>query len=206
MTCRSGHVADQRGAEPCSPSIPDPSYLAHKRPRTLLAGGSETLTLRRGADVPIQGQERNRRRTTRIPPVGGRAGKGVVVTGGARPEVLIVDDDARVRRALRCMLDDYGMAVVGEAADGRAGVELAWRLAPDVVVMDLHMPVLGGIEATRQLSSTLPRTRVVVCTASDEPAARERAMRAGAVASVVKGEHPSTLIAAIKSASARARR
>jgi hypothetical protein len=69
---------------------PDPSQLAHKRPRTLLAGGSETLTLRREADVQIQGKERE-------PPTGGahftgyggRAGKGVVMTGRARPEVLI---------------------------------------------------------------------------------------------------------------------
>jgi two-component system invasion response regulator UvrY len=114
-----------------------------------------------------------------------------------RPRVLIVDDDADIRRALHHLLDDYGVAVVGEAADGWEGVQLASALLPDVVLMDLRMPVLGGIEATARLTQAAPAVRVVVCTAYSDKSVSQLAVQAGAVAVVAKGEHPRALLATI---------
>ena len=66
-----------------------------------------------------------------------------------RPSVLLVDDEPRLRAQLRAVLDDYEVVVVGEAGSGREGVELALRLRPQVVLMDLRMQELDGIAATR---------------------------------------------------------
>ena len=92
------------------------------------------------------------------------------------------------------------MVVVGEAADGREGIELACRLVPEVVVMDLRMPIMDGIEATRQLTCMLPQARVVISAAQDYPALWERAAQAGAVAVVVKDGPPSVLLTAVRDA------
>jgi DNA-binding NarL/FixJ family response regulator len=102
--------------------------------------------------------------------------------------VLIADDHPVFRDGLASLLATQpDVAVVGTAADGAEAVGLATDLAPDVVVMDLQMPVLNGIDATRRLAETLPETRVLVFTMGEEDGTVLAAMRAGARGYLVKG-------------------
>ena len=116
--------------------------------------------------------------------------------------VLLVDDEPRLRAQLHAMLADYGVVVVGEAGTGREGVDLAHRLRPAVVLMDLRMPELDGIAATRLLSRSLPSTAVIVLSAYDDPALMSEARQAGAHAYLVKGCRASLLVEAIEQAAA----
>jgi len=112
--------------------------------------------------------------------------------------LLIVDDVPQVRKDLRTLLVlAGGIEVVGEAADGREAVELALRLRPDVVVMDLEMPVLSGYEATRQVKALYPGCRVVALTVHGGEAFRQQARQAGIDEFVVKGAALETLVNAI---------
>jgi NarL family two-component system response regulator LiaR len=108
--------------------------------------------------------------------------------------VLLVDDEPRLRAQLGAVLADYGVAVIGEAGTGREGVELACRLRPDVVLMDLRMPELDGITATRELAAVLPSTPVIVLSAYEDPALMAEARQAGARAYLVKGCRASELV------------
>lgn len=102
--------------------------------------------------------------------------------------LLIVDDVPQVREDLRTALTlAGGIVVVGEASDGREAVELAVSLRPDVVVMDLEMPILNGCEAARQIKARCPSCRVVALTVHGDDAARQRAIQAGIDHFVVKG-------------------
>jgi DNA-binding NarL/FixJ family response regulator len=94
--------------------------------------------------------------------------------------LLLADDHALFRSSLRSLLETRDHEVVAEASDGRQAVDLATRLRPDLVLMDLSMPVLNGIEATRQLTAHLPEVRVVILTASMEDDDLFEALRAGA--------------------------
>ena len=102
------------------------------------------------------------------------------------PRVLLVDDAAAIRNALRGVLEDAGIEVVGEAPDGTQGVAMAASLRPDVVLMDLRMPSSDGFEATARIVTQLPDVRVVVLSAyeSEESAGAVRA--AGAFAFLPK--------------------
>jgi DNA-binding NarL/FixJ family response regulator len=101
--------------------------------------------------------------------------------------VLIVDDHALFAEALMLTLGiDDRIDVVGHASSGREGLTLARTLRPDVVLMDLHMPGMDGIEATKALLRVLPAVRVVMVTAADAPRCRQRAREAGAVRYVTK--------------------
>ena len=113
----------------------------------------------------------------------------------------MVDDHAMVRSGLTVLIDATGdLHVVGEAADGRQAVALAADLAPDVVLMDLSMPGMDGVEATRELLRQRPDSVVVVLTSfSDQPRVAE-ALKAGAVGYLLKDCDPRDLIAAIRSA------
>jgi two-component system, NarL family, response regulator DegU len=100
--------------------------------------------------------------------------------------VVIADDHQLLRQALRRALEDAGFKVVSEAGDGEEAVRLVALDRPDVVVMDVTMPVLDGIEATRRIHAATGDTRVLVLTMHDEDALRVKALRAGAVGFLTK--------------------
>ena len=115
-----------------------------------------------------------------------------------RVRVLLVDDSPRVRSDLRLLLDLTGQVeVVGEAGDGREALKLAAELAPEVIVMDLDMPVMDGLEATRQVKEGRLASRVVMLSVHGEPETRLRAHQAGADVFVIKGAQIGTLVEAI---------
>ncbi len=100
--------------------------------------------------------------------------------------VLVADDHQLLRQALRRALEDSGFDVVAEAGDGEEAVRLVALLRPDVVVMDVTMPVLDGIEATRRIHAATGDAKVLVLTMHDEDALRVKALRAGAVGFLTK--------------------
>lgn len=103
--------------------------------------------------------------------------------------ILLVDDRAPLREALRALLSlEPDLCVIGEAADGLTAVTMAAERDPDVVVMDVKMPHLDGIAATRALRRSVPRSRVIMVSLYDDPATRARAVEAGAAAFVGKHE------------------
>jgi DNA-binding NarL/FixJ family response regulator len=115
--------------------------------------------------------------------------------------VLLVDDQALVRSGLRLIVDAQpDLDVVGEAADGREAIEAFHRVKPDVVVMDVRMPVLDGVEATRRLAgpSSPYGARVLVLTTFDLDEYVFDALRAGASGFLLKDAPPAELIAAIR--------
>src|ERR1043165_348716 len=114
--------------------------------------------------------------------------------------VLLVDDHDLFRTGLRNLLEEHGLAIVGEASTGLEAVRLVRELAPDVVVMDLNMPGISGVEATRQVTSLAPLTRVVVLTISDQDEDVMDAIVAGACGYLVKDSSIQELIRGIKSA------
>jgi DNA-binding NarL/FixJ family response regulator len=115
--------------------------------------------------------------------------------------VLIVDDHDLFRTGLRNLLEDQGVMLVGEAAGGAEAVELVRERNPDVVVMDLNMPGMGGIEATRQIAADSPRTRVVMLTISDQDNDVMDAILAGACGYLLKDSSILELMAGIRAAS-----
>src|SRR5215469_6211042 len=117
--------------------------------------------------------------------------------------VLIVDDHSIVREGLRMLLArDPDLEVVGEAADGAEAIRQARHLRPDVVVMDLLMPVLDGFAATRAIRDELPQTKVLVLTSVLENNSVVEAIRAGAIGYLLKNAPVTELRSAIKSAAA----
>jgi two-component system, NarL family, response regulator LiaR len=117
--------------------------------------------------------------------------------------VLIVDDHQVVREGLRNFLElQDEMEVAGEAGDGEEGVALAAELRPDVILMDLVMPKLGGVEAMRVLRERLPGTRVIVLTSFIDDEHLLPAMRAGAAGYLLKNVQPQELARAIRAADA----
>jgi NarL family two-component system response regulator LiaR len=117
--------------------------------------------------------------------------------------VLVVDDHEVVREGLRTFLRlQKGVEVVGEAADGAAAVEEARRQEPDVVLMDLVMPRLDGVEAMRRIRAERPATRVIVLTSFDDEDKLLAAVHAGAAGYLLKSARPSEIVRAIRSAHA----
>lgn len=115
--------------------------------------------------------------------------------------VLLADDQALFREGLRTLLSvQSGIEVVGEAANGQQAIEQTETLSPDVVLMDLRMPVLGGVEATRQIRHRMPSARVIVLTTFDDDEEVFDALRAGAVGYLLKGASADKLVEAILAA------
>jgi len=94
--------------------------------------------------------------------------------------VVLADDHALFRDGLRSLLEARGLEVAGEANDGREAVELATRLRPDVLLMDLSMPNMGGLDATRALTAQAPDVKIVILTASEDDADLFEAIKSGA--------------------------
>jgi DNA-binding NarL/FixJ family response regulator len=114
--------------------------------------------------------------------------------------VLLVDDHDLFRTGLRNLLEEQAVQVVGEAADGAQAIRMVRELAPDVVVMDLNMPGITGVEATRQVTSLAPLTRVVVLTISDQDEDVMNAILAGACGYLMKDSSIQDLMQGIRAA------
>ena len=115
--------------------------------------------------------------------------------------VLIVDDHDLFRTGLRNLLEEQGLQVIGEAAAGNEAVRSVRELAPDVVVMDLNMPGMTGVEATRQITAIAPLTRVLVLTISDQDSDVLDAILAGACGYLLKDSSIQDLMTGIRAAS-----
>ncbi len=114
--------------------------------------------------------------------------------------VLIVDDHDLFRTGLRNLLEEQGVTIVAEAATGTEAVRVVRELAPDVVVMDLNMPAMGGVEATRHIAGIAPLTRVLMLTISDEDSDVMDAILAGACGYLLKDASIQELVAGIRAA------
>ncbi|GAA2156849.1 response regulator receiver domain-containing protein [Humibacillus xanthopallidus] len=115
--------------------------------------------------------------------------------------VLIVDDVLILRIGLASLLSlEPDLEICGSAGSGEQGIEVARETCPDVVLMDIRMPGMDGVEATRQIRHDLPATQVVVLTGEPSLQGRQAALEAGAAAYVVKDAAPATVLEAVRSA------
>jgi DNA-binding NarL/FixJ family response regulator len=113
--------------------------------------------------------------------------------------ILLADDHEVVRKGLRALLEAQpGWKVIAEATDGRDAVEKAKELHPDVAIVDIGMPCLNGLEATRQIAKKAPRTRVLVLTMHDTNPLIQQVVKAGARGYVLKSDVASDLVAAVE--------
>jgi DNA-binding NarL/FixJ family response regulator len=129
---------------------------------------------------------------------GTAGGADVDLTVGVR--VVIVDDHGLFRTGLRSLLEEQGIQVVGEAGDGAEALEIVREVAPDVVLMDLNMPGMAGVEATQRIAQIAPLTRVVVLTISDDDSDVMDAILAGACGYLLKDSSIHDLVRGIQSA------
>lgn len=114
--------------------------------------------------------------------------------------VVLVDDHMLFRGGLREILEEGGMTVVGEAASGSDAIELVERVAPDVVVMDINMPGISGVEATRRIAARAPQSSVVVLTISADDGDILDAMMAGASGYLLKDASIGELVGGVRAA------
>jgi DNA-binding NarL/FixJ family response regulator len=114
--------------------------------------------------------------------------------------IVVVDDHAVVRRGVRALLESQpGWEVAAEATTGREAVEVVRRLQPDIVIMDLSLPELNGLDATRQILKESPRTEVLVLTMHHSEELARNVLQAGARGYVLKSDADESLIAAVES-------
>ena len=118
-----------------------------------------------------------------------------------RARVLLADDDAMVRQLLALLVSEGEFDVVAEAADGQEAVEKAEQVRPDIVVLDLNMPRLPGLEAARRIRTVSPDTRILVLTMTDDEEYAQRLELAGAAGYLVKDRAASDLIRALRAVS-----
>jgi DNA-binding NarL/FixJ family response regulator len=113
--------------------------------------------------------------------------------------IMLVDDQDLIRESLHIVLDmDPELSVEGLAENGQAAVELAQHIRPDVILMDIHMPVMDGVEATRRIKGLLPETRIIILTTFQEVNYVVEALAAGAEGYLLKAIHPKELAAGLK--------
>lgn len=112
--------------------------------------------------------------------------------------ILIVDDHEIVRRSVRLLLAEKGLQVCGEAVDGREAVQKAEELRPDAIVMDISMPNLNGLEASREIRRVLPHVKIVILSQHNLPEVMKQAFAAGADGYVEKSAVFSELVAAME--------
>jgi DNA-binding NarL/FixJ family response regulator len=129
------------------------------------------------------------------------AGPRETNVGGDLLRVMLVDDHDLFRTGLRNLLEEQGVHIVAEASEGATALTLVRELAPDVVVMDLNMPGMNGIEATREIARLAPLTRVVVLTISDQDGDVMDAILAGACGYLLKDSSIQDLMQGIRAAS-----
>ncbi len=115
--------------------------------------------------------------------------------------VVLADDHPMLRQGVRALLERHGIEVVAEASDGRAAVEVSRQHRPDVVVLDIMMPLLNGIDAARQIAETCPETQVVLLTALDQERLVTGAVREGVRGFVLKTEAGEDLVHAVEQVS-----
>jgi DNA-binding NarL/FixJ family response regulator len=130
-----------------------------------------------------------------------RRGDGAYLAGGGHvsKHILIVDDSTLIRRIIRETLEQQnGWEVSGEAANGREAIEKAQELRPDLIVLDLAMPVMNGLEAARALKRLLPRVPVLMFTNFDAAHLKREALAAGVRAVVSKSGSLQSLVSAIQ--------
>ncbi len=116
--------------------------------------------------------------------------------------ILVVDDQPNVRRAVRNLLSSRSdWEICGEAADGREAIERTKELQPEVIIMDMTMPRLNGLDATRQIRDQYPNSQVVILTFHDFPGLAQLAREAGAQGCVLKGHASEFLVQAVEKVS-----
>jgi two-component system response regulator NreC len=113
-------------------------------------------------------------------------------------QILLVDDHVIVRQALRALLEQAGMTVMGEASDGQEALEIAHERPPDVAVLDIRMPRLNGLETARRLREALPQTKVIVLTMHAEDHYVLEAIQTGVVGYVLKTQASLDLVQAVR--------
>lgn len=116
------------------------------------------------------------------------------------PSILLVDDHEIVRQGCRLLFEQAGYTVVGEVSSGEEAYEKHLKLRPQLIVMDLAMPGVGGIETIRRIHTHSPQARIVVFTMRDNPFIVTRVLRAGVLAYVTKTNSPQILLEAVKRA------
>jgi DNA-binding NarL/FixJ family response regulator len=112
--------------------------------------------------------------------------------------ILLAEDHVMVRQGLHALLEQAGMAVIGEAADGQEALRIAYEQHPDVAVLDIGMPYLNGLETARRLREALPQTKIVLLTMHTEDPYVLEAIQAGAVGYVLKTQAMLDLVQAIQ--------
>lgn len=119
---------------------------------------------------------------------------------GNATTVLIVDDDDGFREALTTLLDEQGFDVIGDARNGETALAIVEEVAPQVVLMDVHMPMLSGLETARRITASSPGTAVLMLTISADGDDVVDAMLGGACGYLVKGTSPEALVAGVQAA------
>ncbi len=115
------------------------------------------------------------------------------------PRILLIDDQRLMREGLRTLLElETDFEIVGEAGDGQAGLEAFEQLQPDVTLMDIRMPVMNGVEATRRILSRQPGARIIILTTFDDDANVFEALRAGALGYLLKDASGQELASAVR--------
>ncbi len=117
--------------------------------------------------------------------------------------LLVADDAPFIREIVRHVAEKNGIELVGEAADGAEAVTLAQTLKPDVILMDIIMPKMSGIEATKAILESLPSTKIIAFSTTDQETVVIRALEAGCVSFVVKPFKAEELLAVIRKAAAK---